>query len=151
MSALASVSDHGISKGMGISCQSTSESFTREHGSAVVEAVIVVPVFMLVLLLVCQAVLWAEASQAVQAAAAAGDQIACSYSGSVSTGISVADAMLVNHSTGLVTAWSATGVVLPASMAEIKVVGTAESIVPGLHFAVNAVRIGPEQRYRRSG
>ncbi|MCL4434079.1 MAG: pilus assembly protein [Actinobacteria bacterium] len=122
-----------------------------EDGSTVVEAVIVVPVFMLVLLLACQAVLWAEASQSVQSAAALGDQIACSYSGSVSSGISAADTMLASHSTGLVADESVTGEVLPASMAEIKVTGMAESIVPGMHFPVSAVRIGPEQRYRMSG
>ncbi|MHB8262489.1 MAG: TadE family protein [Acidimicrobiales bacterium] len=155
MSAVKSVPGRGISRGMGegmgISYRHTFRSTTGERGSAAVEAVIVVPVFMLVLLLVCQAVLWAEASQDVQAAAATGDQIACSYSGSVSSGISVADTMLASHATGLVTAGSVTGEVLSASMAEIKVTGMAESIVPGLHFTVSAVRIGPEQRYRRSG
>ena len=106
---------------------------------------------MLLLLVVCQAVLWAEASQTVQTAAASGDQIACEYGGSLSGGISSAESMLTAHSSGLVHNGSVTGNLLPASMAEIKVSGMAESIIPGMHFPVDAVRIGPQQRYRISG
>ena len=122
-----------------------------EVGSTVVEAVIVIPAFMLLLLVACQAVLWAEASQTVQAAAASGDQIACEYGGSLSEGISSAKVMLQSHSSGLVYGESVVGNLLPASMAEIKVSGVAESIIPGMRFPVNAVRIGPQQRYRTSG
>lgn len=122
-----------------------------ELGSTVVEAVIIIPAFMLLLLVVCQAVLWAEASQTVQAAAASGDQIACEYGGSLSGGVSAAEGMLTAHSSGLVYNGSVVGSLLPASMAEIKVSGVAESIIPGMHFSVSAVRIGPQQRYRSSG
>ncbi len=52
-----------------------------ESGSAAVEAVIIVPVLMVILVLVVQMALWAHAAQVARPAASEGDRVALSAAG----------------------------------------------------------------------
>ncbi len=122
-----------------------------ERGSSVVEAVIILPVAMVVILLAVQAALWAHCATIVQEAAGAGDQVARAYGSSVGSGEAAARSLLDASASGLLSDPQVSEETLPAGMIEVRVSGYAESLLPWLHLRVSAVRIGPEQRFRQSG
>ena len=66
----------------------------RDHGSVAIEAVLVVPVIMVILFLVVQFALWAHAAQVAQLAASEGDRSAQSVGGSPAAGVSRAQSVL---------------------------------------------------------
>ena len=120
-----------------------------------VEAVVVVPVAMLLVLVAVQMALWAHAAAVVQAAAAQGDQAARAYGSSIgsdlSAGVSSARAFLHNERSGVVVGPTVVASLLPADVAEIRVEGHAEPILPWLSLPVSATRVGPVQEFRQTG
>lgn len=123
---------------------------TDEHGSSVVEAVVVVPVAMVVVLVAVQACLWARASSLVNTAAAEGDQAACDLGGSMSSGVDRARQFLASTASASVASPTVSGSVPVAGQIEIQVQGTAEAILPWLHLTVSASRRGDIQGFRSS-
>jgi Flp pilus assembly protein TadG len=125
----------------------------RRHGgdraSVTVEAVLVVPVLMLLLLVVVQFVLWAHAAQVVQLAASEGDRAAQSLNGSPSQGVERARSVLSGNGSD-VSSPSVSVSVLAGDVAKITVTGRAESILPGLSLPVSATQVGPVQEFRAS-
>ncbi len=118
-----------------------------DEGS-VVEAAIAIPAAMLVILLAVQVCLWADASTLVQAAAARGDQAARVEGGSLKAGIAEAHLALVQSASQVVTNPSVQASLMPNDEVEVRVSGLTESIVPGLHLPVSAVRVGTKQEFR---
>ena len=118
----------------------------------VVEAVLVVPVMMLLLLVVVQFALWAHAAQVVQLAASEGDQAARTVGGGVAAGQARADAVLA-ASGSTVTSASAAVSLEPSERSEVKVTvtGRAEAVLPWLNLPVSATQVGPLQQFRPSG
>jgi hypothetical protein len=116
-----------------------------------VEAVLVVPVAMLVLAFALQAALWAHAAQLVQVAAARGDDAARQLGGTVGAGVDAARAFVRTEASGLLSRWNVDGRVLPGDVVEIQVRGKVESLIPGVSLPVSAVRAGPMQEFRISG
>jgi hypothetical protein len=115
----------------------------------VVEAVLVVPVLMVLLLVIVQICLWMHATQVAQLAASEGDRVARSFGGGPAAGTDSAQAVL--HGTGSdVTGSSVTVAVLPGDSEVLRVSGRAVSVVPGLSFTVSASAIGPIQEFRSS-
>jgi hypothetical protein len=121
-----------------------------EEGS-VVEAAIAIPAAMLVVLLSVQMCLWAHASTLVQAAATRGDQAACVEGGSLAAGITEAQLALTNSAHHVVMSASVKASIMPDDEVQIRVTGVAESIVPGIHLPVSAVRVGARQEFRVAG
>jgi hypothetical protein len=121
--------------------------FGSDEGSSIVEAVIVVPVVMLLLLVAVQVALWMHAAQVVQLAASEGDRSARSIDGGPSAGIASAQAV-VDGAGSDVTSPSVAVSVLPGDSEWLQVSGRATSVVPGLSFAVSASAIGPIQEFR---
>lgn len=122
---------------------------TGDRGSTVVEAVIVVPVLMFLLLVVVQCVLWMHAAQVVQLAASEGDRSARSIGGGPAAG--TAAALAVTAGPGSDVTSTAVSVSVLAGDAEwLQVSGRATSVVPGLSFPVSASAIGPIQEFRGS-
>jgi Flp pilus assembly protein TadG len=120
-----------------------------DEGSSVVEAVIVVPILMFVLLVIVQFCLWMHATQVAQLAASEGDRVARSYGGGPAAGAASAQAVL--HGPGSdVTGSSVTAAVLSGDSEVLMVTGRATSVVPGLSFTVSASAIGPIQQFRGS-
>lgn len=120
-----------------------------DAGSSVVEAIIVVPVLMLVLLVIVQFCLWMHATQVAQLAASEGDRVARSLGGGPAAGDASAQSIL--HGPGSdVTGSSVVVSVLPGNSEWLQVSGQATSIVPGLSFSVSASAIGPIQQFRGS-
>jgi hypothetical protein len=121
-----------------------------DRGSVVIEAVLVIPVIMLILLAVVQFALWSHASQVAQLAASEGDRAARSMGGGTAAGISRAQWVLQGAGSDLERS-SATAAVLPGDQVRLTVVGRALSILPGLSLPVSATVIGPVQEFRTSG
>jgi TadE-like protein len=123
--------------------------YGSDRASVVIEAVLIVPVLMVLLLLVVQFVLWAHAAQVVQLAASEGDRAAQSINGSTALGAERARSILrVNGSDVLSSSVSVS--VLAGDVAKITVTGRAESILPGLSLPVSATQVGPIQEFRSS-
>lgn len=124
--------------------------FLGDDGS-VVEAAIAIPAAMLVILLTVQICLWAYASTLVQAAATRGDQAACIEGGSLTSGIAEARFALADTARDVVTSPSVQASLMPGDEVQVRVTGVAESIVPGIHLPVSAVRVGSKQEFRVTG
>jgi Flp pilus assembly protein TadG len=120
-----------------------------DHGSTVVEAVLVIPVAMLLLLAVVQFALWAHAAQVVQLAASEGDRTART-AGGVAAGETRAQAVL-SASGSAVMATSAVASIGPDDEVTVTVKGRAEAVLPWLDLPVSATQIGPVQEFRTSG
>ena len=111
------------------------------------EAVVIVPVLMVLLLIVVQFVLWSHAAQTVQSAAAEGDRIARSYDAGPNSGTAQADAVLQSPGSS-VTGGQVTETLLAGDLVELRVSGDAVSIVPWVTLPVSAVQVGPIQEFR---
>jgi hypothetical protein len=103
---------------------------------------------MLVILISVQACLWAHASTLVQAAATRGDQVACVQGGSVTAGIKEARAALADSASKVVITPSVEASILAGDEVQVRVTGDAESIIPGIHLPVSAVRVESRQEFR---
>jgi len=117
----------------------------------VVEAAIAIPAAMLLILVAVQVCLWAYASTLVQAAATRGDEVACVEGGSLPSGIAAARMDLAITASGVVKSPSVQASFIPGDDVLVRVTGVAESIVPGLHLSVSAVRVGSKQEFRVAG
>lgn len=112
-----------------------------------VEAVLVVPVLMLVLLVIVQFSLWMHATQVAQLAASEGDRVARSFGGGTAAGTAAAQAVLRGPGSD-VTGATVSTTVLPGDSEVLRVAGRAVSILPGLSFTVSASANGPIQQFR---
>jgi TadE-like protein len=124
---------------------------TGAGGSAAVEAVVIVPVAMMVLFLVVQLCLWAYAGTLVQAAATAGEQAATAVGGSPAAGQTEARTELTDTASKIVVDPSAQAQVLIGGQIEVTVSGNTETIIPWLRLPVSATRVGISQEFRESG
>jgi hypothetical protein len=115
----------------------------------VVEAVLVLPVIMFILLTLIQFALWAHAAQVTQLAASEGDRSARAFGGGIAAGVSQANAILRGSGSDLSSS-SANVSVMPGDLIRISVTGHAVSILPGLSLPVSAVDVGPVQEFRGS-
>ena len=120
----------------------------RGEDGSVVEAAIAIPAAMLVILISVQACLWAHASTLVQAAATRGEEVACIQGGTVTAGIKEARAALADTASNVVIYPSVDASTLAGDEVQVRVTGDAESIIPGLHLPVSAVRVGSRQEFR---
>jgi Flp pilus assembly protein TadG len=121
----------------------------HDHGSVAIEAVLVVPVIMVILFLVVQFALWAHAAQVAQLAASEGDRSAQSVGGSPAAGVSRAQSVLQGSGSDLASSGVVVAV-LPGDLMRITVTGRAVTILPGLSLPVSAVQVGPIQEFRGS-
>ncbi len=118
-----------------------------DRGSVIVEAMVLVPVIMLILLAVVQFALWAHASQVAQLAASEGDRAARSFGGGAAEGVTRAQSVLHGPGSNLA-ASSAAVALLPGDQVRITITGRAVSILPGISLPVSATVIGPKQEFR---
>ncbi len=118
-------------------------------GSAVVEAVLVIPVVMVLLLLVIQFALWAHAAQVTQLAASEGDRVARSVGGGTVAGTIEANSVLDGPGSDVVSGNTVVSL-LPGDQTRISVTGHALAIVPWLSLPVSAQSVGPVQEFRGS-
>lgn len=116
-----------------------------------IEAAIAVPAAMLLVFLVIQACLWAQASTLVASAADQGVQAASLEGGTLADGVNSARTALSQSAGHEVSDPSVHATLLPGDVDEVAVSGAAESLIPGLRLGVSAVRSEPKQEFRDSG
>ena len=114
-----------------------------------VEAVLLVPVVMVLLLLAVQAALWMHATQVAQLAASEGDRVGRALDGGAAAGIAAAQSVLRAPGAD-VTSPSVSASVLPGDALVVRVSGRVPSIVPGLVLSVSGSANGTIQRFRGS-
>jgi hypothetical protein len=122
-----------------------------EGGSTVVEAAVVVPVAMLIVLLAIQACLWVHAATLVENAAAVGIQAATQVGGSPTQASDRVDVLLSETGSHVVLSPNVSITRLPIDEVEVRISASAESILPGIRLPVSATRTGLVQEFRQSG
>lgn len=120
-----------------------------DRGAFTIEAIMVVPVMMLLITALIQCALWAHAEQVVHLAASEGDQVARDFGGGPMAGEARAYSILQGPGSD-VTSSNAVVTVDPGDMARVTVTGIALSILPGMTISVSSVAIGPIQEFRAS-
>ena len=107
----------------------------RTAGSVSIEAVLIVPLFLLAIVATLEASLWVQASTVAQAAAQDGVRAGTRYgAGGAPTGQAVAEEILVARPVG--SDWLVTSEASPQGLT-ITISGQARSILPGLNLAVH--------------
>lgn len=119
-----------------------------QRGSATVEAVIVLPAAMVVLLAVLQVGLWALAGESVQQVADQAARSAAALGAGPAYGRQAAWTALAGMDGHLVVDPSVTVTAVRGDAEEVVVVAQAESVVPGWHPTVRARRVAIVQRFR---
>ena len=114
-----------------------------------VEAVLMIPAVMIVLLAVVQFALWAHAAQVVQLAASEGDDRLGRSAAGPSPGRPQPTRFCRRPGSDL-TSSVVTVDVMPGDMARVQVQGTAVAVLPGLSLPVSATQVGPIQEFRSS-
>lgn len=119
-----------------------------QRGSATVEAVIVLPAAMVVLLAVLQVGLWALAAESVQQVADQAARSAAALGAGPAYGRQAAWAALAGVDGHLVVDPSVTITASTGDAEAVVVAAQAESVVPGWHPRVRARRVAIVQRFR---
>lgn len=119
-----------------------------ERGDATVEAVLAVPVLLLLLIMtVIQFGLWYHASHTAEAAAQEGARAARVEGGTAADGQDRAERFMHDAAPTLVNDVRV-DVIRDAEVARVEVRGSVRAIVPGLHLAVHAEAESPVERFR---
>ena len=118
-----------------------------DRGSASVEAVLIVPVLMVVLVVIVQCVLWIEAEQSAELAAAGGARAARAYGGDPGEGVVQAEEVLHGRGSGVEDP-RVVSHLLAGGVVELVVTGSSIAIVPGMHLPVSSTAAGPSQTFR---
>jgi Flp pilus assembly protein TadG len=117
-----------------------------DQGGATVEFIIAVPALLLILLFVPQAAVWYHGTHVAQAAANRALDAAAALGGSATQGEDAGNATLTALGSGLLYDTHVT-VVRTATDVRVDVTGTAETVVPGVHWTVHATATGPVERF----
>jgi Flp pilus assembly protein TadG len=117
-----------------------------DRGAATAEFVIAVPLLMLMLLFVPQAAIWYYATHIAQAAANRALDAAAAYGASAAQGQTAGQQTLAVLGSGVLHDAHVT-VTRTATDVRVDITGTAETIVPGIHWTVHATAAGPVERF----
>lgn len=118
-----------------------------DGGSVVLEAVLVIPIVMVLLLAVVQFALWSHGVQVAQLAASEGDRTAQAFGSGSAAGLARAEAVLRGPGSD-VSAPRVTVATMAGGLVQITVSGDALSILPGISLPVSATQIGAIQEFR---
>jgi len=119
----------------------------EERGDATVEAVLAVPVLLLLIMLVIQFGLYYHASHTAEAAAQEGVRAARAESASATDGQRRAEDFMADAAPTLVDDVTVIAT-RDADVARVDVRGTVHSIVPGLNLTIHAEAQSPVERFR---
>jgi Flp pilus assembly protein TadG len=118
-----------------------------ERGDETIEAVLITPVLMLLIVLVIQFGLWYHASHVAEAAAQEGASAARVETGTAAEGRLRAQQFMAAAAPALVEGVSVTAV-RDTDAARFDVYGTMHSLVPGLTLRVHGHAQSPVERFR---
>lgn len=119
----------------------------NERGDETIEAVLVTPVLLLVIMVVIQFGLWFHASHVAEAAAQQGAGVARLEGATAADGRTSAQQFMVDAASGLVDHVSVTST-RDNQITRVVVDGTLHSIVPGLNLHVHGDATSPIERFR---
>jgi Flp pilus assembly protein TadG len=117
-----------------------------DRGAATAEFVIAVPLLMLMLLFVPQAAVWYHATHVTQAAANRALDAAAANGGTAARGQIAGEETLTALGSGVMHDTHVT-VTRTVTDVHVDIEGTAETIVPGVHWRVHATAAGPVERF----
>lgn len=116
-----------------------------EHGAAAIEAVIIVPLILLIIFAILQGALWFQAGAVAQAAATTAYNQARAYKATPATGIVAGDQFLQSHP-GNITGGNV-NVNIGATQVTVTVTGTSAALIPFLRTDVSRTVTGPVERW----
>jgi Flp pilus assembly protein TadG len=119
----------------------------NERGSATIEAVLTVPVLLLLILMVIQFGLWYHASHTAKAAAQEGVRAARIEGATATAGHERAARFMANAAPTLVHEVTVNAT-RDNEHARVEVNGSVQSLIPGLHLSVHAEAQSPVERFR---
>ena len=119
-----------------------------EGGGAAVEAVVVIPVAMVVLLFAVQGCLWAHATSVADYAAAQGAEIGSLAGSSPQAGVDRARSVLTTLGSSVISGPEVQSKPLPGGNLEMHVSGYLETFLPGIRLPVSAERVAVVQTFR---
>jgi hypothetical protein len=104
------------------------------------------PLVLLMVMFVFQAGVWMHATHIAQAAATRAASAAATYEGSAANGQDAANSTLVALGNGVLID-PRVSVTRTATGVRVEITGTAETVVPGIHWRVRAVVVRPVERF----
>ena len=125
----------------------TPRRFHGERGDATVEAVLAVPVLLLMIMIVVQFGLWYHASHTAAAAAQEGVRAVRVEDGNAAEGRDRAERFMADAAPTLVHDVKVTSN-RDDNVARVEVGGSVQSLVPGLNLSVHAQTESPVERFR---
>ncbi|WP_082772287.1 TadE/TadG family type IV pilus assembly protein [Actinoplanes sp. TFC3] len=117
-----------------------------DAGAVTAELVIAMPLLLLMVMLVIQAGVWWHATHIAQAAATRAASTAAAYQSNARAGQEVGAGTLTAIGSGVLKNPSVQ-VTRTATEARVEIRGTAETVVPGVHWTVTAVVVRPVERW----
>ncbi len=118
----------------------------RDHGGATAELAVAMPLLLLLVMFVFQAGVWMHATHVAQAAATRAATTAAGYQASAGTGNAAGRDTLTALGGGALKNPSVS-VIRTATEVRVEIVGTAQTVVPGVRWTVRAVVVRPVERW----
>ena len=123
----------------------------RPRDAGLAEFVVCLPVFFLLVIGGVQYALWSHASHLARAAAEQGSQVASGYGSTLAAGTQAAQNFIATTGPNTLTKPVVATSTLPGDVAEVKVTGRTQALIPWLDLTVSATSVAPIQEYRTSG
>lgn len=117
-----------------------------DAGAATAELVIAMPLLLLIVMFVIQAGVWLHATHIAQAAATRAASTAAAYQSSAGAGQGAGTDTLAAIGTGVLKNPSVS-VTRTATEVRVRIRGTAQTVVPGIHWRVSTVVVRPVERW----
>lgn len=118
----------------------------NDHGGATAELAVAMPLLLLLVMFVFQAGVWMHATHVAQAAATRASTTAAGYQASAGAGTSAGRDTLTALGSGVLKNPSVT-VTRTATEVRVEIVGTAQTVVPGVRWTVRSVVVRPVERW----
>jgi Flp pilus assembly protein TadG len=117
-----------------------------DAGGATAELVIAMPLLLFIIMFIVQAGVWMHATHISQAAATRAANSAAAYGASVADGRTAGHTTLAAIGNGVLVNPNVS-VTRTATEVRAEVVGTAETVVPGVYWTARAVVVRPVERF----
>jgi Flp pilus assembly protein TadG len=117
-----------------------------DAGGATAELVIAMPLLLLIIMFIVQAGVWMHATHITQAAATRAANAAAAYGATTDDGQRAGTDTLTAIGNGVLNDPSVS-VARTATQIRVEVSGSAETVVPGMHWTARAVVVRPVERF----
>lgn len=117
-----------------------------DAGAATAELVIAMPLLLLIVMFVIQAGVWMHATHIAQAAATRAASTAAAYQSNAGAGEGAGADTLAAIGSGVLKN-PQVSVIRTATEARVEIRGTAQTVVPGIHWEVKTMLVRPVERW----